>query len=353
MILMVGLFPPPLHGMAFTNQSVYELLRARGLEVERLNTAPATLHLDILSRLSRWRGVLHAWGRILRARAGQDQLYIAPSGRGGQVYDVVSLAIARARNIPCTLHHQNYAYLDKTRVLAALMIRMAGPEALHVVLCSSMERVLGSRYGVRRTLVLSNVGFAASMPRNRGQATLHRVGLLSNLTREKGTETVIRLAAEIHRRALPLGVILAGPCLDPDLLRDLEQAVASGILEWRGPVYNEEKAAFWKDIDVFVYPTETDAEPNVVWESLAAGIPVVTYGRGCISEQVGEAGLIIAPSEDFISRALEALEKWSSCADDYRERVRAAGLQYEDTRMRGVQQWERLVTALSGAEAVA
>ncbi len=347
MILMVGTFPPPLHGMSAIHQAVYDLLTAEGVDVARLNTAPTSLRQDLLSRFSRWGGVLRAWGRLLGARQGKDRLYIALSGRWGQLYDVVTLVIARSRGLPCFLHHHNFAYLDRRSRLTALLVRIAGPAATHVVLCGEMGRILRALYGVRKTIVLSNILFSSSEPVGRTDPQARTIGLLSNLTREKGTETIIELASAIQSRGLPLQVVLAGPCLDPALLQKLEGAVAAGALAWRGPAYGEEKAAFWRDIDVFVFPTQSEAEPNVIWESLVAGVPVITYPRGCIQEQVGEAGVMIDPGENFVSRALEVLEQWGSCPEEYRRFVRSTGVQYQEMQARAAQQWQELLRAVA------
>ena len=352
MILMVGAFPPPLHGMSAIHQALYERLAAEGMDVERISTSPASLKQDLVSRSSRWRGVLHAWHRLLQARTGEDQLYIAPSGRWGQVYDVVSLAITRLKKLPCVLHHHNYAYLERRRALAALMIWIAGPGALHVVLCEDMAKNLRSHYGVRKTLMLSNIHFSPNEALDRNEPQMRSVGFLSNLTREKGTEAILQLASAIQRTALPLHVIVAGPCIDPELKQKLDASVAAGTLEWRGAVYGEDKARFWRDIDVFVFPSETEAEPNVVWESLAAGVPVITYPRGCIQEQVREAGVLIAPEENFVSKAMEILENWIACPDEYRSHARSSGARYREAKALAAQQWHQLLETLASRRAV-
>ena len=352
---MVGLFPPPLGGMASVQQALYERFTAEGLSAERLSTSPVNLKRDLFSRLSRWNGVVHAWIRLLGARAGEDMLYMAPSGRWGQVYDLVSLCIARFRKLRCVLHHHNYNYLDRRSRLAAMLMRIAGPGALHVALCDDMACRLRSLYGVRQTLLLSNVLFSRGQPLQRANTRLRSMGFLSILMKEKGTEAVIELAARIKETELPLQVIVAGPCLDPDLRKNLESAVESGCLEWRGPVYGEEKDRFWQDIDAFVFPTKfsSESDPNVVWESLAAGVPLITYPRGCIAEQVGDAAVIVAPGDDFVSIALETLKGWISDPDEYRRYAQNTGAHYRAMKVRAGEQWQALLHALSSGEAAA
>jgi glycosyltransferase involved in cell wall biosynthesis len=348
MILMVGVFPPPLGGMASVQQALYEMFTAEGLSVEKLSTSPVSLKQDIFSRLSRWSGVVHAWIRLLSARAGEDMLYMAPSGRWGQVYDLVSLCIARFMKLRCVLHHHNYDYLVAPSRLTAILMRIAGPGALHVALCDDMACRLRSLYGVQQTLVLSNVLFAKGEPLQRVEPRVRAMGFLSNLIREKGTDAVIELAAEIKKAELPLKVIVAGPCLDRDLTKMLEASVESGCLEWRGAVYGEEKKRFWQDIDVFVFPTRfsSEADPNVVWESLAAGVPLITFPRGCIAEQVGDAAVIVTLGDDFVARALETLQAWISSTDHYRRYAQNTGARYRAMKQQAAQQWQGLLRAL-------
>jgi glycosyltransferase involved in cell wall biosynthesis len=313
MIYFVGPFPPPLHGMSAINQAVYERLLNEKKNIIKLDTAPKTLKRDLFSRFSRLGKILRAWFRLLQAQGKRDVLYLSLSGGWGQIYDFVSLLIARLKKMRCIIHHHNFSYLQRKRVLTALLFLVTGEDTYHVVLCHEMANVLYQQYGRHlKTLILSNLSFLINQSNKFSYPmALQRIGFLSNITRAKGGETMIRLAQEIREAALPLRVIMAGPCPEDDLEKQLQRAVKEGLLEWRGPVYGEEKTKFWQEIDVLVFPSyENEAEPLVVWEALMASRPVITFRRGCLTSQVGDAACLIEPDKDFVKVTVDILAHW-------------------------------------------
>ena len=106
--------------------------------------------------------------------------------------------------------------------------------------------------------------------------------------------------------------ILAGP---PD--GDAERAAIYSAcrelgprLEYRGPLYGEAKQAFFRAVDVFVFPTRyaNEAQPAVVFEALAHGVPVLSYDRGCIANQIGSCGSVQVRDAEFLLFALDWLK---------------------------------------------
>jgi len=49
----------------------------------------------------------------------------------------------------------------------------------------------------------------------------------------------------------------------------------------------------------------------VVLEALAAGVPVIASARGCIGDDVGDAGLVVLENEDFVARALAIISNYA------------------------------------------
>ena len=349
MILVIGPFPPPLHGFSSVTQRVTHCLQEEGFDVIAFNTAPPYMAQG-LNRLSRFGIFLKTW-RQLRQQSGNAIAYLPLSGGWGQLYDLFTVFLAKAKGFQSIFHHHSTAYLHSRRGLSALVFRLAGTSATHIVLCKKMQQMLQQQYNCRNVHVLSNLTFFPLEPLSRPPHKLATIGFLSNITKAKGGETMITLARSIEERGLPVKVILAGPCYDEPLKAKLEEAVAEGVLEWRGAVYGEDKAQFWHDIDAFVFPTqyENEAEPLVVWEAMAAGVPVLAYDRGCIPSQVGDAGWVIPSEDEFIEQALPVLEKWLSDEAAYREVLGKVNHRYEQMRSQAETQWENFLDILGNA----
>jgi len=351
-LFMVGTFPPPVHGMAAATQAVFDRLVAEGWQVEKLDTAPNSLSRRVVARLGRFPAVLRVWWRLATAkwRNGETRpvAYIALSGGWGQIYDLVTVAICRVRGLPCVLHHHSVAYLSKKSFITRLLCQTSGlSTAAHIVLCEPMRQRLEALYEVRRVTVLSNSALFPLDSEPLEREALRVVGFLSNVTREKGGECVIALARAIRQRNWPLRVVVAGPCHDEHLVEALNASAEEGILEWLGPVYGEDKSQFWKMTDVFVFPTQyaNEAEPLVLWEALAAGVPVISYSRGCIASQLEFGGIALDPSEDFVEESLKTLADWQNPAR-FREVSEQARRRYAEASTTGVMAWADFVQLL-------
>ena len=109
---LLARFPPPIGNMAVVNEVLFECFKAGRKLVEKIDTSPKTLERDLILHFSRLRRILRTWVRLLQARRHQDRLYIALSGGWGQVYDIISLGIARMMKMRCIIHHHSFAYLN-------------------------------------------------------------------------------------------------------------------------------------------------------------------------------------------------------------------------------------------------
>ncbi|MEJ2422409.1 MAG: glycosyltransferase, partial [Acidobacteriota bacterium] len=213
---------------------------------------------------------------------------------------------------------------------------------------------LAAKYGPVKWLVLSNRALFTYPVRPAPRERISTLGFLSNLTYEKGTSLVIDLAREMKLHGMKdMRIIIAGPCHDLHLVEELKRAQSEELIEWWGPVYGPDKERFWKETDVFLFPTRypNEAEPLVVWESFAAACPVIAPNRGCISGQIRGAGLCVPPEEDFGLATTRVLNQWRENPGDFTELSSEALNRIEHSRIREEQHWHALVDALRGCNA--
>ncbi|KRQ01519.1 hypothetical protein AOQ72_08620 [Bradyrhizobium yuanmingense] len=232
----------------------------------------------------------------------------------GLVYTIYLLAVARMFGYPTYLHHHNFGYINDRRRLMDAALVAGGPEVAHIFLCDYMLRRFGETYkSPKRSLVISNAAFVPPQPSQAvpPESGALRIGLLSNLNREKGLYLFFDLLRAAHDQGLNLQGRLAGPVRDPDDRRALEAAQneLGDRLLYAGPLYGQKKTQFYESIDVFVFPTlyRNEAQPTVVYEALAAGNLIVAHERGCIASQVQSDGLVIPGDQPFVLNALSWL----------------------------------------------
>ncbi|OGP75340.1 MAG: hypothetical protein A2W09_07215 [Deltaproteobacteria bacterium RBG_16_50_11] len=164
---------------------------------------------------------------------------------------------------------------------------------------------------------------------------------MGNLFLEKGLDKVIDLFRAVCREGIEGRLVLAGPVLTPESATLINVAIdefGEGF-DYRGSVYGEAKESFFRDIDVFIFPSRYvhETQPLVIFEAMSLGVPVISYSRGCIGDDLSESGGFgIPPESDFVAATLPIIREWaenraklehSSCAAfEKAERLREGAL---------------------------
>lgn len=332
-VVVVGAFPPPVHGSAVSIAMVAEQLNGR-CDLTTLDTSPGTLrrsvgyHVIRLSRYLRSCAVL-----IRRLRVPNGRLYITVDAGLGIYYSIGLVALGRLLGYSVFIHHHSFAYIDKPTGRMALLARVAGPSSTHIFLCREMERRYRSHYpSATRALRVSNAWHidpvAAPPPRHAGPLKL---GHLSNLGPEKGLIDVLQTLRELLARGCKAQLVLAGPASSPETEETISAAQREfgESLDYRGAVYEGDKDRFYGDIDVFLFPTRyaNEAQPYVVFEAMAFGVPSLAFSRGCLANDLSEGGGVsIATGESFPEKALPVLLDWAADREQL-EAARATSLE--------------------------
>lgn len=259
----------------------------------------------------------------LRPRSS-DSLYIAVNTGERQWFDLLFLSLSRLVGMDCWLHHHGYSYLLRPSASAHLLFRVAGDSSTHIVQCRKMAEDLSRRYpSARKIIPLSNAALVlgSPVPALTPKKDVRTIGFLSNLMKEKGVEDFLDLIESIGKGEEKFQFLLAGPLIDQEMeprIRDLERRVEH--FKYIGPVYGEQKEKFFSRIDVFCFPTRFSVETEgiVNLEALRAGVPVISFDRGCISEYIDDScGFIIPKEAPFARLALEKIVQWKKNSECY------------------------------------
>lgn len=126
------------------------------------------------------------------------------------------------------------------------------------------------------------------------------VGWVGRLSREKGPDVL--LEALPHLNDVPLAVSVIGAGVEEPALR--ARALARGVadqIRWHGVVPDAERlfAAF----DVCVLSSRTEGTPVVLFEAMAAGVPVVATAVGGVPDVLSPEEAVLVRSEDAAALA--------------------------------------------------
>jgi glycosyltransferase involved in cell wall biosynthesis len=359
-ICLVGNFPPAASGQAWVNESYRKLLAATGARVSVINLSPRPGPLTWRRRLGRLPkaavGVLRLAFLLLQGRA--KSVYVGVAGGYGQLYDIAFVATGRLGRSRLFLHHDSYAYLERPKTVAGVLMKLAGAGAVHIVLCDDMASRLVSRYpSANKTVVISNatnteMPTSPSSPRTQ----LRAIGFIAFLSQAKGVLEFLDVAERVCRAHPDLRALLAGPIVDPSLEPILTARLQKAPwVNYVGPVYGEDKSQFFKQVDVLVFPTRyiNEADPRVLSEALAHGTAIVALNRGCVGATLsGGGGTCIPDSEDFVEATTQLVLDWLSDAKGFTAVSAQALENYRTLRERYDDRLERVVDAMLGGTKV-
>lgn len=133
-----------------------------------------------------------------------------------------------------------------------------------------------------------------------------RFGFVGRLRAEKD----VRVLAKIEKALLDMGrtnfdFFIVGEGTEREWLRqNMKTATFTGFLA------GEELAEAYANMDVFIFPSETDAFGNVVQEASASGVPSIVSDKGGpkFITKHEETGFIAENQDDFIKYSLELLD---------------------------------------------
>ncbi len=227
-------------------------------------------------------------------------------------------AAKRLRFLPARARQRLTATVER-QVLTSVLQFYRIPRVL-LAPNDELVALLHARTGKRTTVMRRGVDTRLFCPSRRARHdTEVHVGYVGRLSAEKG----VRRLAAVERALADAGVryrlIVIGEGGEREwLARHLSRATLAGVL------CGEDLSRAYADMDIFVFPSETDTFGNVVLEAMASGVPVVAMARGGpqFTVAAGSSGLL-ARDEDELAAAVVALARDRQQLDAMRRAARA------------------------------
>ena len=321
--------PPPLNGMTIVSQEMLKALNATG-GTTRPKALPNWL----------WPLWRHA-GMTREIQKGSSTLYFVPdAGRGMHLNVLEARLMNRYQHI--LLHHHVFSYFDKYDARFAKFLNALPPRISHIMLSRNMVDAYRAIYGREDDAhVLGNSPFVQKPAILRHRDRVKRIGFLSNITAEKGVREAIETAQKIPETEFHF----AGPA-NPDVRNMLSRFVKASPLKrkWHGAIYGPQKTQFFRDIDVLLFPTRypNEAQPLVIFEALAAGVPVLATPRGCIPEQLATPAWVL-DQDTFSQEAARLISRWVNQPKSYARAVQHAKSVFEQHLTRDTEALKRVI----------
>ncbi|MHC8494519.1 glycosyltransferase family 4 protein [Thalassospira sp. SM2505] len=305
-IAMVQL-PPPMHGAAKMNRHAIDALsRVFDLHVIEMHFSK---DLSDIGRPT-FGKVFHAiWLalRLICALPASRAFYICFAPRGAAYYrDSLYVLITKLFQVPAIihLHGRGLPAMRQTRFSAWFQKGVFSDQT--VILLGETLRSEITGLNCASTIIancLDDDAFAKPVSEHWKPRIPLRILWLSNLFRAKGLETLLAACALLDNQDVAFELTIAGAAgdINPPMLRELLHSYGiDANTRYIGPATAHERKILFRSTDLFVFPTNyaNEAQPLVVLEAMAAGIPVITSGIATLPEFVihGQTGWLCRPN---------------------------------------------------------
>lgn len=275
-------------------------------------------------------GVMEAALRLIRTGASALELLLLSGGNMPRLYlpidtgldldcGVLLAAAARLRGYRVFIHHVHGHWFDRAESRLALLDRVAGAGAVHVV--PSEEQISRLRW------VYRTQKHAVAAPRPVGSLQLSMparppladrplvLGVVLDIGPDPAVTDAMNTFVLVGERAGACRLIALGEPVRQTHRKHLDDArdTWGTAVEHRHADDDDALGRFLSDIDVLLLPARQthDAWPVEVVTAMAMGVPVIARAAGCMRSLLGEqGGAVIDTNADFPRKALRLIQSW-------------------------------------------
>jgi glycosyltransferase involved in cell wall biosynthesis len=249
---------------------------------------------------------------------GSDTLLIALLAGRSRIVDAAYVSLARFLGLRINLYYHSSEFANSRSSIMAFMLKVAGPKAKHIMSCKNMSRDFAKTYNMDENFIIVDNSAYVPTPEFKRNPVTHpiRLGLLSNLTRAKGVDDAIQTLRKLIELGSDCELVLAGPVVDSDteelIIRSKEEF--PGRIDVIGPVSGPSKDAFFKSIDIFLFPSthKHETQSLVVPEAQSYGCPVIVYDHRYVPDNIPNAlsYCVVPMDKTFDEVAAKLILQW-------------------------------------------
>lgn len=137
-----------------------------------------------------------------------------------------------------------------------------------------------------------------SLKMQRQSADRIKIGYVSRIVKGKGWDVFLKALKILDDRKVTFEAILIGTGTEVDeLIKSIEESDYRNMVEYLGAVGHDKLPDYYKSMDLFVFPSESESLGLVGLEAMAANVPVIGSNIGGIATYVkdGVNGFLFTP----------------------------------------------------------
>ena len=300
-VVVIASLPPPTGGASKNSRIIIEELRKKNvtLRVVRVNAQEITAHAS---------GLLYHAKRMLIFTSNipllfvnlksQSNVYLVLDGGKGIWYNLIYMVIIVLKSPDnIFIHHRGLLHLETYNLAMSLMLKIGSLKIANIFLEKHMKTQFENMYAKKIPhYIVRNAATCDVQPNLRGSFPFSRtvhVGYLSNLNSDKGFDVICKVFPRLARIHPDIEFLIGGvPTnqLSKNMLLELSEQLGERLY-YAGEIHGDDKIQFFRNTDIFVFPTKfpQEAQPNVLYEAMASGCIIVATNHACIPFMLDDA----------------------------------------------------------------
>lgn len=325
-ILFIMHMPPPVHGAAMVGQFIHDSESINeSFDCHYVNMAVATRLEDVGK--GGWHKIKGVWKKMMEVRkavrdVSPDLVYITPNSAGAPFYkDFITVMMLKMMRQRIVMHFHNKGVATRqNRRLDNWLYRRYFKNVKLILLANALYEDVKKYVKREDVFVCPNAipeinlatdcivskfktNATAKSPTENG--TPH-ILWLTNIMKTKGIMEFLSALKMLIDKGVKFQVDFVGG-LTKEMTGDefdtsLTMNGLNGCCAYHGPKYGDEKYAFFRNADIFVLPSYTEALPVSILEAMQFGVPVVASNVGGVSAEVedGVTGFLIGGQQPIM-----------------------------------------------------
>lgn len=314
-ILFVMHTPPPVNGAAMVGKYIKEsMIINTEFEADYINLSTSKSLTEVGDKsIGKVITLFKIQLKVIYALLDKDYdlCYVTLSSVGPGFYKdlfIVSLLKIFGRKIIYHFHNKGVSSGNKSQ-MTDLLYRYALKNTFSILLSKRLFYDIEGYVNYKNVFYCANgIHESKTIAREiKAVKDVHvrcRLLFLGNMIEQKGIFVLLEVCKILKKMSLSFECHFVGGWADISPVAFQSKIAEYGlddVIFAQGPKYEQEKAAFLEDSDIFVFPTfyKLESFPLVVLEAMKYRLPVIAYDEGGIPDMVveGKTGFIFAQGE--------------------------------------------------------
>ena len=305
-ILFIMHMPPPVHGAAMMGKYIHDSrVVNETFDCHYINLATAKDLADIGKiRLQKFTQFYQLLSKIRKEvkRIRPELVYVTPNAKGGAFYkDFIVMQMLKSMGCKVVVHYHNKGVsLKQDKIIDNLLYRIFFKKLKVILLAEALYADI-QKYVSHKDVFICPNGIPESLtaePSAIRHNAIPKLLFLSNLLIDKGVFTLLDACKILKEKGYQFTCdFVGGETADINAERFNQEVQArqlTDIAEYKGKKYGKEKDSFFRNADIFVFPTYYETFGLVNLEAMEYKLPVISTNEGGIPDIIkdGENGFI-------------------------------------------------------------